>query len=144
MIVVTSLALAYFFIDTQDIYNLFLGEIKYIESNCSIENENCKVILEDKSEIEFFITPNILVLKPIEFNLKTKNLNINSAEFKIFGLNMDMGVYNFKLKKIDENEYKGTGIIPLCIVDMKWQGDLIIKKENEKKIGIIFKFKTKN
>jgi hypothetical protein len=80
-------------------------------------------------------------MKPIEFHLKIKNLVIDSVEFELFGLNMDMGVYNFKLNKISDTEFIGNGLIPLCVAKMFWQGNLIIKKSNEK-IAIIFKFKT--
>lgn len=143
LIVILSLALAYFFIDVKDIYNFFAGNVKYTISNCDLQKEECRVVLSDGSEIEFSITPKeIPLLKPIEFNLKTKGIDSDEVEFRIFGKNMDMGVYSFKLKKVTNGEYKGRGLIPSCVIDMKWQGDLIIEKPTEK-IGASFEFETK-
>lgn len=130
----------------KDIYNFLSGEVKYITSKCDLKTDVCREVLSDGSEIEFSITPkNIPIMKPLKFNLEIKNsdINIEKIEFKIFGTNMDMGLYSFKLakesNKSDKSSYIGTGLIPSCVVDMKWEGDLIIDKKSEK-VGVKFEF----
>ncbi len=136
------IALAYFFVDMKDIYNFISGEVKYINSKCNLQKDICKEVLSDGSEIAFSITPeNIPIMRPLEFNLKTKNINVNEIEFKIFGINMGMGLYSFKLQKESKGNYRGNGLIPSCVIDMKWEGNLIIDKNSEK-VGVKFEFET--
>lgn len=126
----------------RDIYNFIGGEVKYVDSKCNLQQNICKEILSDGTEVEFSITPkNIPVMKPLQFDLKIDDVDIDNIEFKIFGINMDMGLFNFKLKKEGEGHYMATGLIPSCVVDMKWEGNLILYKKSEK-VGVKFKFES--
>lgn len=113
------------------------------DESCNLHQASCTINLNDKQKITFSISPkHIPLMKPLVFEVMSENIHENSLNLKIYATNMNMGIHNFALKKIAPNRYKGTGVLPTCIVgDMVWNADIVSKGILDKKAAR-FTFKT--
>ena len=144
-ILVLSLVCAYFLIDSSDIYRWYVGNTNFIKQNknCNLHKEACSVTLQDGSHITLSIEPKpIPLMKSIELTIKTKNINLDKLDLKVFATNMNMGLIEKSLKKVTNNTYKGKITLPTCIVgNMIWDVNIIANKPT-KSLGATFEFKT--
>lgn len=113
------------------------------DKNCDLLQANCTINLSNNQSVTFSVSPkHIPLMKPLTFEAITTNIHKNSLNLKIYATNMNMGIHNFTLSKIAPNRYKGTGILPTCIVgDMVWNADITSKEFLNKKAAR-FTFKT--
>lgn len=144
-IIVLGLILAYFLIDSSDIYRWYVGDTNFVkqDKNCNLHTEECKIILKDGSLMSLSIAPrSIPLLKPIRFQVKTKGINTNVLQLKVFATNMNMGFHESLLKKVKYGLYEGNITLPTCIVgNMIWNANIIANKTN-RSVGAIFEFQT--
>lgn len=117
-----------FFNDIKEfIYN---QNIKTIDTNCSLNKNECKTTLQNGEIIIASITPKELYpLQKVDFNLSTQTAN--SAKITIIGTNMDMGIHSFNLQKMANSNFIASFMLPSCTIDMKWQ----VKANIESKSG---------
>ena len=144
-ILVLSLVCAYFLIDSSDIYRWYVGNTNFAkqEKNCDLHKEACSVTLQDGSNITLSIEPKpIPLMKPIELTVKTKDINLDKLDLKVFATNMNMGLIEKSLKKVNKNRYEGKITLPTCIVgNMIWNVNIIANKPT-KSLGATFEFQT--
>ncbi len=144
-ILILCLVCAYFLISSSDIYRWYVGNTNFIKQNknCDLQKEACSVVLEDGSRVTLSINPRpIPLMKPIELVVKTKNINLDNLNLKVYATNMNMGLIEKSLNKTAKNTYKGKITLPTCIVgNMIWNVNIIANKPT-KSIGATFEFKT--
>lgn len=133
------------FIDKNKILNLFENENLYYEmsNNCDLRKTSCKVDIDENTTLELDIKPReIPLMKNLTFSLKTKNINAQNLNMKIYATNMDMGVFPFKFSQQANNNYKANGILPTCIIGgMIWKAEIKIQQKTKNQIAV-FSFKT--
>lgn len=140
-ILAVSGALVYFFVDSADIYRLFMGDVEFTQApkECNLHISSCKVNIPDMGEIEFSVSPKpIEVMQTLTFSIKT-DIDTNNFKLNIYATNMNMGYHNFELKKVAPNRYEAKGTLPTCTVGgMIWNAEVVNKNR-----GVIFTFKTR-
>ncbi|MCF6172178.1 MAG: hypothetical protein L3J44_00065 [Campylobacteraceae bacterium] len=144
-IIVLSAILAYFLINSSDIYKWYVGSTNFVkqDKNCDLHKNSCKIRLKDKSVLELSIEPKSIPLKkPIKLIVKTKNINLKTLSLKLYATNMNMGLIEKKLKRVANNRYETTVILPSCIVGgMIWNANIIADKAT-KSVGGTFEWTT--
>ena len=142
-IIVVLGASAYFLIDSATIYKYFFGDTKFYEQSkqCDLHVKSCSVQIPDLTNMTFDIEPKeIPLMAPLTFTVSTdETLNTDELELHIYATNMNMGYYDLKMKKISENTYQATSMLPTCIVGgMIWRAEVVVGS-----VGGAFTFKTK-
>ena len=99
--------------------------------------------MQDGSNITLSIEPKpIPLMKPIKLTIETKNVNLDKLDLKVFATNMNMGLIEKSLKKVNKNRYEGKITLPTCIVgNMIWNVNIIANKPT-KSLGATFEFQT--
>jgi len=142
---ILCLVCAYFLISSSDIYRWYVGNTNFTkqDKNCSLQEEACSVTLDDGSDISLSITPRpIPLMKPIKLVVKTKGINLDNLNLKVYATNMNMGLIEKSLKKTAKDSYEGKITLPRCIVgNMIWSVNIIANKPT-KSVGATFEFKT--
>jgi len=137
---------AYFLIDSSDIYRWYVGDTNFVKQNknCDLHDGSCRVIIHDASEITLSITPRAIpLMKPLQFQVRTKGIHTNQLVLEVYATNMNMGFHKSQLKRVRDNVYEGNITLPSCIVgSMIWNANIIANKSN-RSVGAIFEFKTK-
>ncbi len=135
----------YFFIDSHDVYRLWVGDTHFTvaPTSCNLHVKACEVRLKDDSLITFEVSPKpIPLMKPLHFKIIAPSLTLPFIELKLFATNMNMGFHTFKLLEKEKGVYEGEGMLPTCVVgNMIWQTNLIINHPHES-IGATFYFQT--
>lgn len=136
---------AYFLIDSSDIYKWYVGSTNFSkqDANCDLHKEACSVKFKDGSLMTLSITPRqIPLMKPIKLRVKTKNINLDKLDLKVFATNMNMGFLETSLIKVKDNIYEGKITLPTCIAgNMIWNANIIANKPS-KSLGAVFEFQT--
>jgi len=131
----------YFFVDSADIYKLFMGDTKFYQQSptCDLHLNSCKADIPKLGTFEFDIEPKTIpLMKKLTFTVRS-NLNVDELDLHIYATNMNMGYHNFTLKKVAPKTYKATGILPTCTVGgMIWNAEVVSGNK-----GGLFNFKTK-
>jgi len=131
----------YFFVDSADIYKLFMGETEFYQQSptCDLHLSSCKADIPKLGTLEFDIEPkSIPLMKKLTFTVKSTN-DVDEFDLHIYATNMNMGYHSFTLKKIAPKTYKAEGILPTCTVGgMIWNAEVV----NADKGGL-FTFQTK-
>ncbi len=144
-IVALSLIVAYFLIDSSDIYRWYVGNTNFAkqDKSCDLHKEACSVTLKDGSIVTLSITPRpIPLMKPIKLLVTTKDINLDKLELKVFATNMNMGLIEKPIKKVKKDTYKAEITLPTCIVgNMIWDVNIIANKPS-KSVGAVFEFQT--
>jgi len=135
--------LTYFFVDSADIYHLFMGDTQfYVQSpKCDLHTDSCSVDIPKLGKMAFDIEPkSIPLMKTLTFRVTTsKNIDTNELDLHIYATNMNMGYHNFTLKKISKNTYEARGILPTCTVGgMIWNAEVVDGNK-----GGLFTFQTR-
>lgn len=125
---IALLILGYF---SADMYTAFRRQnISYTPPlECELNKNPCAVALKDGSVLEVSMEPKIVLpLQKAEFIVK----NIGAKEVKavIKGLNMEMGVHEYKFQKQDDGIFRAFISLPSCSIDMKWQIDIFVTKNS--------------
>ncbi len=130
----------YFFVDSADIYKLFMGETDFYQQSptCDLHLSSCKADIPTFGTLEFEIEPkNIPLMEKLTFTVKSTK-DIDELDLHIYATNMNMGYHTFTLKKVAPKTYKAEGILPTCTVGgMIWNAEVV--SENK---GGLFTFQT--
>ncbi len=101
-----------------------------LDTSCDLRQGACLLKLPNGGQVSLSITPNnIPVLQPLELNVMINNIKASSIEVDFVGINMDMGYNRSKLKKIDEQHFKGNVIIPACVSKMEWEARVLLQTD---------------
>ncbi len=125
---VALLLLGYF---SADIYAAFKREnISYTPAlECELNQKSCAVALKDGSILEVSMEPKIVLpLQKAEF--RVKNIGAKEVKAVIRGLNMEMGVHEYKFQKEGDGTFRAAVSLPSCSIDMKWQVDVFVLKNS--------------
>lgn len=135
----------YVFVDSHDIYRLWVGDTHFTQapSSCNLHVKACDVRLSDGSNVTLDISPKpIPLMQPLTFHVNAPALSLPFIELKLFATNMNMGFHTVKLIAKGDGLYEGEGMLPTCVVgNMIWQTNLIINHTHQS-IGAIFYFQT--
>ena len=135
--------LTYFFVDSADIYKLFMGDTQFYAQSpsCDLHVSSCSADIPKLGTFEFDIEPkDIPLMETLTFSIKTqKDIGSDELDLHIYATNMNMGYHSFKLKKISKNSYEAKGILPTCTVGgMIWNAEVVDGNK-----GGLFTFKTR-
>ncbi len=135
--------LTYFFVDSADIYKLFMGDTQFYAQSpsCDLHVSSCKSDIPKIGSFEFDIEPkSIPLMETLTFTVKTKkDIRTDELDLHIYATNMNMGYHRFTLKKIAKNTYQAKGILPTCTVGgMIWNAEVVDGNK-----GGLFTFQTK-
>ena len=134
--IISALVVGYFFNDVKSYF--FNDGVKFIESNCSLNQTPCEVSFLDGAKLRLEIAPKeIYPLQKIK--ITAKSAGANEIKLVISGVNMDMGVHEFILSKGADGAFSSEIMLPSCSINMNWQMQ-VIAKTNNKNYGATFKF----
>jgi hypothetical protein len=140
-VIAVGAIVAYFFVDSADIYKLFMGETEFFQQSptCDLHVSSCKADIPKLGTFEFDIEPkSIPLMEKLTFTVKT-NADTDELDLHIYATNMNMGYHSFTLKKVAPKTYRATGVLPTCTVGgMIWNAEVV--KGNK---GGLFTFQTK-
>ncbi len=125
---IALLILGYF---SADIYSFVKKQnVSYTPAiDCELNKQECALQLKDASILVVSIEPKIILpLQKTAFIVK----NIGAKEVKavVRGLNMEMGVHEYKFQKQDDGTFRSFIMLPSCSIDMKWQVDIFVSKSS--------------
>ena len=126
--VIALLVIGYF---SADIYAFYKKQkVEYTPPlACELNKQNCAVALKDGSILEVSMEPKlILPLQKAKFVVK--NIGAKSATATIRGLNMGMGLHEYKFQKNSDGFFEAFVMLPTCSIDMKWQMDVFVSKNS--------------
>ena len=134
--------LFYFLVDSSTVYRFFMGNIKFYKQSkqCDLHVSSCAVDIPDLGELRLEIEPKTIpLMKKLLFSLTTKkDINQDNLSMHLYASNMNMGYHTFTLKKISNNNYLASGILPACTTGkMVWNVEIVNKNR-----GALFTFKT--
>ncbi len=118
-----------------------------LDSNCDLKQNPCTSTIFQDGSITFSISPSTIpLLEPLVLDVSVKGFEFDSARIVFVGLNMDMGLNQAKLKKIEKvgdiTKLRGNHIIPICIKDkMEWEARVILSNK-EGNVMAPFRFTT--
>jgi hypothetical protein len=99
-------------------------------SECDLYIDSCEVVYSAGKSIKFDIDKPFKAGENLTFNVRAKGFNDDELKVKIYGINMNMGIFNYTLKKAGEDRYTGTGLLPTCMSGkMEWKIEIISPKE---------------
>ncbi|MBZ7983858.1 hypothetical protein [Campylobacter sp. RM12647] len=107
---------------------------------CSINKDICEKDFEGR-KISFEI-----INRPIRFMEETKLIikglpKYDNLNLKLYGLNMDMGVINAELIRLDNGDYVSEFVVSTCLLStMRYRLELF---NNDKKIKLFIDFDMK-
>jgi len=144
-LLVTALVGSYFFVDFNSLFNDVRGEVKFTSQldECDLHKGPCDITLEDGTNFALEVFPkDIPLMKTVTFKITSKNYNKDIIPLDIYAKNMNMGTQMITLKKVNNNEYESTAVLPTCIRgNMKWNVDIVLDKLTHR-VGAKFKFQT--
>ncbi|MDR2080947.1 MAG: hypothetical protein LBP54_03550 [Campylobacteraceae bacterium] len=132
ILVLVIAALGVFLFQSGKIYSLFQKDIVFYnaKSECDLHASTCEVVLEDK-KITLDIDKPIKAGEEMTFNIQTDGFEDDELLAQIYGINMNMGIFEYILKKTDNKNYQGKALVPACMMGkMSWQVNIISKREN--------------
>lgn len=104
---------------------------------CSINKDICEVSFK-KNQVSFEI-----LNRPIRFMQESKLVikglpKYDNLSLKLYGLNMDMGIIEADLKKLENGDYESEFVVNTCLLStMRYRLELF---NNNKKIGLYIDF----
>lgn len=145
ILLVTAIVGSYFVLDFGSLFKDPRGEVKFVAQvdNCDLHNGPCSITLEDGKSFSLEVFPkDIPLMKPLKFRIISDKYDDEILPMAIYSTNMNMGTQLIELKKIKNNEYESTVILPTCIRgNMNWNADIVFDKISHR-MGAKFKFKT--
>ncbi len=142
---VIAIVAGYFLIDFNKLQSMIYGEGEFItqDAQCDLHKSTCEVTIQDGTKLTFeIVQKDIPMMKPLDFKVTSSNPNLDDLKLVIYATNMNMGIYELKLKSKGNGNYEAIGTLPSCPVGkMDWNVDIPVQKI-DKKIGARFNFKT--
>lgn len=137
------LVVGYLAWDSDALYEWLSGDIEFTApaAPCDLHKDACRATL-DGHEVSFAITPRpVPVMKKLHFSVKGEGLEYDALKVEFYGLNMNMGRYNYTLERQSDGSYRGEGMIPSCVGAMQWRANLIAESAT-RRVGTYFTLMT--
>ncbi|MDR2342082.1 MAG: hypothetical protein LBD84_03445 [Campylobacteraceae bacterium] len=122
-----------FAVFSDKIYSYFERDITFkdVQSDCDLHANFCEVIFENGKSIKLDVSRPVKAAEKFILTVYTSDFNDSELEAVIYGVNMNMGVFNHTLEKIQDGIYAGVSILPACMGGkMTWRVNIISQKEN--------------
>jgi hypothetical protein len=135
---------AYIKLYFQSSKNDVIVENAVVEQNCNLNKRSCSALLSENASIVFSILPReIPLLKPLDLQVRLKNIDAIEVEVEIKGINLNMGKFRTKLKADKDFIYHGISSLSVCSKKiMIWEA-IVIVKSKQKIILAPFRFETR-
>lgn len=116
-----------------------------LDPGCDLHKNACKLTLPGGGEVTLSIEPRpIPVIEQLAIEVSTKSIEAEAVTVDFSGVDMNMGINRFALKTNGEGNYKGGGILPVCVRShMDWEAQVWVQT----KAGVVvapFRFETAN
>jgi hypothetical protein len=124
-------ASAFFLFQNGKIYSFFQKDIQFFEAQqeCDLHVSSCEVILQNDKKITLDIDKPFKSSEEMRFNVKAEGFEDEKLLAQIYGLNMNMGIFEQILLKTD-GIYRGNVLLPTCMSGkMVWKVNIISQKE---------------
>ncbi|MDR2342087.1 MAG: hypothetical protein LBD84_03470 [Campylobacteraceae bacterium] len=131
-VVLVIVALGAFLFQSGKMYSFFQKDIIFYDAKtgCDLHSNFCETALGDK-KITLNIDKPFKAGEEMNFSVQTEGFDDDELLVKIYGLNMNMGIFEYALVKIDDKNYKGKALVPTCMMGkMTWKVNIISQKEN--------------
>jgi hypothetical protein len=118
-------------------------ETAALDASCDLRQGACTSQLASGGKISFSIDPHdIQILKPLTLQVKTEGMTVTSASVDFVGIGMDMGFNRSKLTSVDQMNFKGDGMLPICSENkMHWEARVQLQTDKGSVIAP-FRFHT--
>lgn len=115
------------------------------DPSCDLHQSNCSLTLPGGGKVTLSIEPRpIPVIEQLAIEVSTESLDAEAVTVDFSGIDMNMGINRFALKKKDPGNYKGSGMLPVCIRNrMEWEAKVLVQTDE----GVLvapFRFETVN
>ena len=120
-------AVVYLLWDPDAMYEWMSGDVAFTPPPpCDLHTSDCNATLGDGRPVRFGITPRpVPVMTPLALTLVDHGLDRDELSVQIYGLNMNMGRYEYPLRRDENGTFRGKGMIPSCVGQMQWRINVI-------------------
>lgn len=142
--IVVLAVFAYLAYDADAIYEWMSGDIVFgaPPAECDLHTQACEGTLGDGTVVTFSMSPRpIPVMEKLQLAIEGKDIPYKTLEVEIYGLNMNMGRYQYTLVPDANGTYRGEGMIPSCVGLMEWRANIIAEAPTAR-YGTYFTFET--
>ncbi|MDR0407499.1 MAG: hypothetical protein LBH45_01070 [Campylobacteraceae bacterium] len=132
-VVLILVALGIFLFQSGKIYHFLQKDITFYEAQteCDLHINSCEAVLKDGRSIIFDIDKPFKAGEEMNFSIQAGDFKDNELLAQIYGLNMNMGIFEYSLAKTGENNFQGKALLPTCMSGkMNWKINIISKKDN--------------
>ncbi len=116
-----------------------------LDSGCDLHQRACSLTIPGGGKVTFGISPQpIPVIEQLQLTVETEALDAKAITVDFAGVDMNMGVNRFSLKRKEAGVYHGNGILPVCVRNrMSWEAKVMVQTDE----GVIiapYRFDTSN
>jgi hypothetical protein len=115
------------------IYPFFQSGVTFKEAaaDCDLHTNSCKVVFENGKSIELSLSKPLKAAEQFTLNVRASDFDENELKASIYGVSMNMGVFDYTLAKGDDGVYSGVGMLPACMHgNMEWKINIVSEREN--------------
>lgn len=119
----------------KEIYSMFSNDVEFLKTSCDLSQNSCAVTFDDNRSITLEID-RLKANANMLFSVMANGFNDDTFKARIYGVNMNMGIFEFELPKKSNGIYEGDVLLPSCVSgEMTWDIEII---SSENKLGGIF------
>jgi len=116
-----------------------------LDPGCDLHKNACKVTLPGGGQVTLSIEPRpIPVIEQLAIEVTTESIDARAITIDFSGVDMNMGINRFALKRKQPGSYMGGGILPVCVRSrMDWEAQVLVQTDE----GVLvapFRFETVN
>ncbi|MEW8625577.1 MAG: hypothetical protein AB2551_07490 [Candidatus Thiodiazotropha sp.] len=102
-----------------------------LDPDCDLRAGPCVSQLNDAVRVSFAIEPReIPLVKPLQLRVSVEGMQADQVQVDFAGVDMNMGFNRVSLNAGEAGEFKGDGMLPVCVWDaMEWEAKVLISTE---------------
>ncbi|MET0000126.1 MAG: hypothetical protein ABW125_12070 [Candidatus Thiodiazotropha lotti] len=99
-----------------------------LDPDCDLRAGPCVSQLNDAVRVSFAIEPRqIPTVKPLQLQVSLEGMQAEKVQVDFVGVDMNMGFNRVTLNAAGAGEFKGDGMLPVCVWDaMEWEAKVLI------------------
>jgi len=99
-----------------------------VNSNCDLHAGGCRTNIPQGGSVNLTIEPRAIpLLKPLQLQVTTKDVDVSTIEIDFVGVGMNMGYNRPGLQKISEGQFTGEATLPVCVRrKMDWEARVLL------------------
>jgi hypothetical protein len=119
------------------------GSVAYdriaLEAPCDLRNGACEQAAVGGS-VRLSISPaDLPLMKPLQMSVQLRDLDADSVQVAMRGLNMDMGLNMTRLQRAGDDRWQGETILPVCSQRrMEWEAAVLVDGVNRFEVAFPF------